>query len=127
MKLKLLILIQLLFLTQAYSQNKYSPQSFRLPPEVKLKTKHPSIVDLSYKLTNNEKPHDYSNITNTYDKRYDLNNLSKYESNPELQAYLKEAAKFFNAIKPKFRSLYSDMELWYIYIYDVNLSKQLIL
>ena len=116
MRLKLLIFFMSLCLVHSYGQSLKSSNPFRLPPDVKLKSKITKIVNLSYKVDKGEIPPDYDNIKNSYDKRFDLDNLEKYKSNAAMYAYLKEASSFFKKIPSKYRALYNDMELWYIYI-----------
>ena len=126
MRLKLLIFFMSLCLVHSYGQSLKSSNQFRLPPDVKLKNKITKIVNLSYKIDKGEIPSDYENIKNSYDKRFDLENIEKYKSNAEMYAYLKQASSFFERIPSKYRELYNDMELWYIYIYDDKLANRLI-
>lgn len=126
MRLKLLIFFMSLCLVHSYGQSLKSSNPFRLPPDVKLKSKITKIVNLSYKIDKGEIPPDYDNIKNSYDKRFDLENIEKYKSNAEMYAYLKQASSFFKKIPSKYRALYNDMELWYIYIYDDKLANRLI-
>lgn len=126
MRLKLLIFFMSLCLVHSYGQSLKSSNPFRLPPDVKLKNKITKIVNLSYKIDKGEIPSDYENIKNSYDKRFDLENIEKYKSNAEMYAYLKQASSFFKKIPSKYRALYNDMELWYIYIYDDKLANRLI-
>lgn len=125
MKLKLLILINVLVMSYSYGQMQESSSNFRLPPKASLKSKLKPIVDMSYKLKNLAEPIDYENIKNTYSTYWDLNDLEKYKNDDILYNYLKEASQFFKSVKPRYQKLYNQMELWYIYIYDINLSKQL--
>lgn len=126
MRLKLLIFFMSLCLVHSYGQSLKSSNQFRLPPDVKLKNKITKIVNLSYKIDKGEIPSDYENIKNSYDKRFDLENIEKYKSNAAMYAYLKQASSFFKKIPSKYRALYNDMELWYIYIYDDKLANRLI-
>lgn len=123
MKLKLLILFHSLFVFYCHAQ--LDSKNFRFPPEVYLKSKISEVVDLSFKVEKRSKPQNYENIKNTYHTKYDLSNLDKYKNDIKTYNYLKEVSAFFNSIKPQYQNMYTKMELWYIYIYDIDLSRKL--
>jgi hypothetical protein len=100
-------------------------EEFNLPPGAVLHKKT-KIYDLSYKLKGG-----------TSDKHYVqsdlkiLKNISEEEliatkdKNPKYYQYYITGRDFINSLSQKVKSLYTNDELWYIYVFDQKLKQQL--
>ncbi|WP_375240004.1 hypothetical protein [Aurantibacter sp.] len=112
----------LCFLIQfSYSQTDGS--QFNLPPGAKFSIKQYEKIDYSYKLT--------QNLNLAVDKQYlkfnETELLLLKSKNLEGYNYYSDARDYFNCLSNKVKKSFTVNELWYIYIYDQELKKQLTL
>lgn len=82
-------------------------------------------VDYSYKI-NNLQP--VSTIVSEQNFLQDISNeeLEKMKTDePNVYEYYMKANQFFKSLSPSVKSTFTVKELWYIYTYDINLTKRL--
>lgn len=109
-----------------FSQNlsQHNSGTLNLPPGGKMPLKF-EYVDYSYKL-NNLQP--VSTIVSEQNFLQDISNeeLEKMKTNePNVYEYYMKADQFFKSLSPSVKSTFTVKELWYIYTYDINLTKRL--
>jgi len=117
----------LFFLTgNLLAQNKNEAESqYNLPPGTVLKQKI-LLVDLSYKLTGEVSYQEYSesdlNVIKELSKE-EFENLKNIDI--EYYNYYTKGLSFFKGLSDKVKKVYSEKELWYIYVFDLKLKEKL--
>lgn len=105
----------------AYSQNKNEESNYNLPPGYKLNPKK-QIYDLSDKL------YGFSELDISKSELEVLQQISDEElkdTSPEYQNYIQTGRAFLNSLSNKVKSIYTEEELWYIYVFDQSLKEKL--
>lgn len=119
----------LFFLTSnLLAQNKNEAESqYNLPPGTVLKQKI-LLVDLSYKLTGEVSYQEYSesdlNVIKELSKE-EFENLKNIDI--EYYNYYTKGLSFFKGLSDKVKKIYSEKELWYIYVFDQKLKEKLVM
>jgi len=114
----------LFFLIQlTYSQTDVSGSQFNLPPGAKFSIKQYKKIDYSYKLSQNlNLPIEKKFLKFTNQELLLLKNKDVKSHN-----YYIDAKDYFNCLSNKVKKSFTVNELWYIYIYDQELKKNLTL
>jgi hypothetical protein len=107
----------------SYSQSDVSGSQFNLPPGAKFSIKQYKKIDYSYKLNQNLN----LVVENNYLKFNDQELASLKSKDLKAFNYYSDAKDYFNCLSNKVKKSFTVNELWYIYIYDQDLKKQLTL
>lgn len=125
----LLIAFLLFYANVFFAQNQDGKRNtsieYNLPPGAVLKNKF-TPIDLSYKLEN--KAADGKYVESDLDvlkklSKEELNTLK--ETDVEYYNYYVKGLSFFDGLSDKVKTIYSEKELWYIYVFDQKLKNKL--
>lgn len=119
-----LVLILLAFMS-SFSQNS-DIGKYNLPPGFVLNPKR-TILDLSFKIDKAKPYVNYSNKDLKVLKNLSSEEVELYkESLGDYYRYYKEGITYISSLSNKVKSIYTIDEIWYIYIFDQKLKKELV-
>lgn len=109
-----------------FSQNNTTDlKKINLPPGSVLSPKF-EFVDYSYKLNYLTSNNSATKENKNFLKEFSEADLTEIKDNtPEKYQYYLKAQDFYNDLANNVKSLYTIEELWYIYMYDVELTNKL--
>lgn len=121
------LLVLLITICSAGFGQDNNSKKMNLPPGSKMKSKPEEFIDYSYKLSligsvspqNSVTENFLADISNEEMEEIKLGSSEKYD-------YYMKANTYYTNLSNKVKSVYSVKELWYIYVYDVELSNKLI-
>jgi len=106
-------------------KNVKSEMSYNLPPGAVLKHKM-TPIDLSYKLKGGTSAEVHSEADLAVLKNFSQEELENLKNTDiEYHNYYIKGLSFFRGLSDKVRRIYSEKELWYIYVFDQELKNKL--
>ena len=124
MKNLFLIFLVSLFTLSSFAQIEIDESKFNLPPGVVFHAKSFENIDYSDKLSI-AKPQ-YS-IKKNFMSKFSAEELDYMQSKlPEDYRYYSEALSYFNKLSKSVRRIFSEDDLWYVYMFDNKLKQELL-
>lgn len=127
-----LIILCFFLCPKSYGQNLErnqinSTKNYNIPPGVVFSNKFNTNLDLSYKLNGTPNLQSYHDDDLRVGKRLTQEQLdSLKEKDVANYNYYTTANLYFQGLSKKIKEIYTDNELWYIYVFDQKLKNNLL-